>query len=103
MSLLLGIGTDAIEQRVRQLTGRCLDRLEEIGWPSVTPRRDDRRGPMVAVPSTDSGRLSAKLMERDIVTSHRGSNLRASFHFYNTEEDVDGFIEALIENRSTLR
>src|SRR6202050_3522125 len=47
LKILLGVGTPAIERRVYDLTRRCMQRLEEIGWPSVTPTRDDRRGATV--------------------------------------------------------
>ena len=47
------------------------------------------------VPSRDSARLIAELMRRDIVTSHRDDNVRASFHFYNNEDDVESFVAAL--------
>jgi selenocysteine lyase/cysteine desulfurase len=95
LKLLLGAGTKAIEARIRMLTGACLDRLEAIGWPSVTPRQDERRGATIAIPSRDSAGLSKTLMERDIVTSYRDDNVRASFHFYNDERDVDALIAAL--------
>jgi selenocysteine lyase/cysteine desulfurase len=103
LSFLLQVGTDVIEKRIRQLTRRCMDRLEEIGWASVTPRQDERRGPMICVRSNDSPALFARLMERDIVTSYRDDNLRATFHFYNTDEDTDAFIAAMVENRAQLR
>ena len=44
---------------------------------------------MVAVPSRDPARLFAKLMDQDIVTSFRDSNIRATIHFYNSEDDID--------------
>lgn len=103
LDIILEVGTDAIEARVRQLTRRCLDRLQEIGWPSVTPDQEQRHGPMIAVPSSDSARLFDALLARRIMTSYRGRNLRATFHFYNDERDVDTFIEALIEQRGELR
>jgi selenocysteine lyase/cysteine desulfurase len=34
-------------------------------------------------------------MERDIVTSWRDKNLRASWHFYNNDEDIEAFIGAM--------
>ena len=77
-------------------------RLEEIGWPSITPAEDARRGATVAVPSRDSARLSAELMKYYIVTSHRDDNVRASFHFYNNEDDVESFIAALQELRGSF-
>jgi selenocysteine lyase/cysteine desulfurase len=100
LKMLLKVGTAAIEKRNYALTRRCMQRLEEIGWPSITPVQDARRGATVAVPSRDSARLSAQLMKRDIVTSHRDDNVRASFHFYNNDDDVESFIAAMQELRS---
>jgi selenocysteine lyase/cysteine desulfurase len=93
--MLLKVGTPAVEKRNYALTRRCMQRLDEIGWPSITPTQDARRGATVAVPSRDSARLSAELMKQDIVTSHRDENVRASFHFYNNDDDVESFIAAM--------
>jgi selenocysteine lyase/cysteine desulfurase len=95
LKIILEIGTEAIEARIGALTRRCLDGLEEIGWPAVTPRQEERRGPMVAVASGDPARLYASLGERDIVTSFRDANIRATLHFYNSEDDIDAFVAAL--------
>ena len=99
LEVLLGVGTQAIERRVRSLTRRCMERLREIGWPSITPDSDERRGAMICVPSRASGPLSQELMKRNIVTSNRDDNLRICLHFYNNDDDVDGLIEALRELR----
>ena len=88
-----------IEARVRALTRRCMDRLREIGWPAATPLEDGRRGPMVAVPSRDAPALFAQLMQQNIVTSFRDNNIRATCHFYNTDEDMDRFVSALAGHR----
>lgn len=95
LKLLLRVGTEAIERRVYALTRRCMQRLNEIGWAAVTPSADARRGATVALPARDPARLVAELMQRDIVTSFRDSNVRASFHFYNDENDVESFVAAL--------
>lgn len=100
LKLLLDVGTPAIEKRNYSLTRRCMEELVEIGWPSVTPTSDSRRGMTVCVPSRDAGALAKELMSRDIVTSHRDANLRASFHFYNDEADVESFIAAMKDLRS---
>ncbi len=99
LKVLLGVGTPAIDRRVRALTRRCMDRLQEIGWPSITPAVDERRGAMVCIPSRASGQLSQELMKRNIVTSNRDANLRVCLHFYNNDEDVDVLVEALRELR----
>lgn len=100
LKILLDADPAQIETRVRALTRRCLDGLLEIGWPAVTPSDDSRRGPMVAVPSRDAAGLFARLMEQNIVTSFRDNNIRATCHFYNTEEDIDRFVSSLAEHRT---
>ena len=99
LEVLLGVGTQAIERRVRSLTRRCMERLREIDWPSITPASDERRGAMICVPSRASGPLSQELMKRNIVTSNRDNNLRICLHFYNNDEDVDVLVAALRELR----
>jgi selenocysteine lyase/cysteine desulfurase len=102
LKFLLAVGTPAIEKRNYALTRRCMQRLQEIGWPSITPVQNERRGATVAVPSRDCGGLSAELLRRDIVTSHRDDNVRASFHFYNDEDDVESFIAAMKDLRRSF-
>src|ERR1700733_8759844 len=102
LKFLLAVGTPAIEKRNFALTRRCMQRLQEIGWPSITPTQDERRGATIAVPSRDCGGLSAELMKRDIVTSPRDGNVRASFHFYNDEDDVESFIAAMKDLRGSF-
>jgi selenocysteine lyase/cysteine desulfurase len=99
LEVMLGVGTQAIERRVRSLTRRCMDSLREIDWPSITPASDERRGAMVCVASRASGPLSQELMKRNIVTSNRDNNLRICLHFYNNDEDVDVLVAALRELR----
>src|SRR6202521_4638044 len=102
LKFLLAVGTPAIEKRNCALTRRCMQRLEEIGWPSITSTENERRGATVAVSSRDSGGLSAQLLKRDIVTSPRGDNVRASFHFYNDEDDVESFVTAMRDLRGSF-
>ncbi|MGA2190801.1 MAG: aminotransferase class V-fold PLP-dependent enzyme [Steroidobacteraceae bacterium] len=102
LKFLLAVGMPAIEKRNYALTRRCMQRLEEIGWPSITPGENERRGATVAVPARNSGGLAAELMQRDIVTSHRDDNVRASFHFYNNDDDVESFIAAMKDLRESF-
>ena len=100
LNIILEVGTDAIETRVRWLTRRCLEGLAAIGWPAVTPVEDSRRGPMVAIPSRAPAELFAKLLGEDIVTSFRDANIRATVHFYNNEDDVDRFVATMTSQRA---
>jgi len=99
LSVLLDVGTPAIEKRIVALTRRCMEKMQNMGWPSVTPIDDARRGATVALASRGSAELCAKLMKRDIVTSFRDDNVRASFHYYNNDDDVEAFTAAMKELR----
>jgi selenocysteine lyase/cysteine desulfurase len=100
LKVLLEVGTPAIEKRIVALTRRCMEKMQAIGWPSVTPAADARRGATVAIGSRGTAELCAQLMKRDIVTSFRDDNIRASFHYYNNDADVDAFTDAMRELRA---
>lgn len=103
LKIILEVGTDVIEERVNYLTRLYMDRLEEIEWPSITPRDEARHGPMICVRANQVAQLFGRLTEQDIVTSFRDDNLRASFHFYNNEKDVDAIVQALLGHRAEFR
>ncbi|MEJ0037998.1 MAG: aminotransferase class V-fold PLP-dependent enzyme [Gammaproteobacteria bacterium] len=102
LDVILALGVGSIESHVRALTAHCMDRLAEAGCSLATPRDDGRRGPQVAIRSTDDSALVARLAERGIVTSCRAGNVRATFHCYNNEEDVDALVIGLLANRDLL-
>jgi selenocysteine lyase/cysteine desulfurase len=100
LGMLLRVGMAAVEERIGALTAHCMHRLREIDWPSVTPPESQRRGATVAVPARDAGRVVQELKDRGIVTSWRDDNVRAAFHFYNDENDVEAFCAALKDLRA---
>lgn len=103
LGIILELGVANIEESVRALTGRCMDRLLESGISLATPRADQLRGPQIAIRSTDENALVAALAERNIVTSCRAGNVRAMFHCYNDDSDVDALIEGLRANEKLLK
>ena len=103
LNFVLDVGTRQIEKRIQALTRRCMEQLDEIGWASHTPSDDARRGPMVCVKSKDPAELAKRLMERDIVTSYRDQSIRATIHFYNSDDDIDTFIATMRSLRAELR
>lgn len=102
LELILGLGVSAIEDRVRKLTRLTLDRLARENIAVATPDDDARRGPMVAVRARDDNALVAQLIDQGIVTSCRDGNVRAGFHAYNNEADIDRFIRGLRESELCL-
>ncbi len=99
LAILERAGMPAIEQRIVTLSGRCLDRLSDAGIATATPREDALRGPTVAIRSTNDVALVEQLAADGIVTSCRDGNVRASFHFYNDDSDIDALLAALERRR----
>lgn len=100
IGLILDYGAEAIGSRIRALTAHAQERFREEGFTLATPV--ESHGPMLAIRSTDAGALVQALIERDVVTSHRDGNVRAGFHFYNDETDLERLIEGLNANRALL-
>jgi selenocysteine lyase/cysteine desulfurase len=87
---------DAIRAHSLALTSRLIARADEAGLPVVTPREPHRRGGVVCLRFPGDVDVVKRLAARGFICSHRGS-LRVGPHFYNTLEEVDAFMDALVE------
>jgi selenocysteine lyase/cysteine desulfurase len=101
LEMLLDIGIDTIWQRIEALTTRLCEGLEQKGYRVASPRgADERSGIVIFDPpedrdELDPARIVADLEEKGIIIVLREGRLRASPHFYNTEEQIDRLLEAL--------
>jgi selenocysteine lyase/cysteine desulfurase len=102
MELMEGIGIAETAVHVEALNDRLIAGIDELGGRVVTPRDPAKRGPLIAIASTDDHALVAALAAEGIVTSCRAGNLRISPHCYNSREDVDRVLEALARHRGLL-
>ena len=102
LELVQEIGIAETEAHIAGLTALLIDGVEDLGGRVVTPRDPERRGPLVAVASTDEHALVAALGAEGVVTSSRDGNLRVSFHGYNSSEDVEAVLAALARHRELL-
>ena len=102
MDLMHEIGIAATEQHVGRLTLQLVEGLDRIGAKMVTPRDPTKRGPMVAVATTDAQAMVAALKEDGILTSARDGNIRLSFHCYNSEDDIESVVAGLERHSDML-
>jgi len=102
LELLDRIGYDAVGKQVDYLVDRYASAARNAGFVVRTPSAPERRGPLVVVQSTDGPTLVSKLAARGIIASNRGNGLRVAFHAYNTEEDVDAVLAALVAESQML-
>ncbi|WP_174448434.1 aminotransferase class V-fold PLP-dependent enzyme [Conexivisphaera calida] len=88
MRIILEVGPRAIEERIRSLTERAIERIDERGLRTITPRDPSRRGAIVSIIVRDPPAVERRLRDMGIITSARGPVLRLCPHFYNTEDEV---------------
>lgn len=95
MDLMEEIGIAETEQHVQRLTQQLVDGLDRIGAGMVTPRDPSKRGPLIAVATSDEAAMVRALAEDGILTNPRDGNIRLSWHCYNSEEDVEAVVAGL--------
>ncbi len=102
MDLMDEIGVAETETHVAGLTDQLIEGLDQIGAKIATPRDPAKRGPMIAVATTDPSAMVAALGEEAILTSPRDRNIRLSWHCYNSAEDVEAVIAGLERHADLL-
>jgi len=97
-------GVAAISRHVLVLTGRLVDRLDEIGASVTSLRQPGTRSGIVTftLPGADPVELGKALQADGFVTTYRASGIRVSPHGYNTTEEIDAFVDAATEHRKAL-
>ena len=101
LELIMAVGIEAISQRVKMLTDRLIERLVEKGYRVISPREDDAWSGIVSFvsPKHESKPIQEMLRnQKQTEVAFREGRLRASPHFYNSEEQIDRLVEALPEN-----
>lgn len=102
MDLMNEIGIAATEQHVGRLSDLLAEGLDRIGARMVTPRDPDKRGPMIAVATTDEVAMVGALDEDDILTTARDGNIRFSLHAYDSAEDIVAMGDGLERHAALL-
>ncbi|MEH0395571.1 aminotransferase class V-fold PLP-dependent enzyme [[Kitasatospora] papulosa] len=88
LELLAEVGVDAVQAHATALAARFRAGLASIGHEAVPGT-----SAIVAVPGL--GGREPDLAAAGVVVSARAGNLRAAFHLYNTEADVDRALDVL--------
>jgi len=111
IDMFLDIGMDVVWGKIEALTARLVEGLEGKGYRIFSPRGEGERSgivifdppppppPPVPAPEgrevPDAKRIVGSLEQQGIVIVVREGRLRASPHFYNTVEQIDGLVAAL--------
>ena len=98
VNLLLRAGSRAVEEVVLRLADRLRDELPRRGYELVLkPALPSERSGIVSFrhPRMVPAELQTRLREAGVIVSLRSDFLRASAHYYNSDQDLDRLLEAL--------
>lgn len=89
------LGIDVISRRNRDLTTILVEGCEARGLSLTVPKDPKDRSAIVMIRHPDPPGAVAHLAREGIVVDHRPGHVRVSPHFYNLEEEIQEFLEAL--------
>jgi selenocysteine lyase/cysteine desulfurase len=98
LELLLSAGIDAVAARVKSLTDRLIAGVSSRGYKVISPRAGEEWSGCLSFTSDrhDHQAIFRTLRhERHTEIAVREGRLRASPHFYNTEQQIDRLVENL--------
>ncbi len=89
------VGIDAIEHHVVALAGSLLDQIREFDLEVITPPDPEHRAGIVSWLDRDPVGTAARLAEHGVFVTGSSGRIRAAFHLYNDETDVERLVEAI--------
>ncbi|NNM23098.1 MAG: aminotransferase class V-fold PLP-dependent enzyme [Flavobacteriaceae bacterium] len=91
IQFLNALGMEHIEAHLAQLSQKARAAFQDRGLLSKMAMQRTNHSTIFNLKGDRE--LLQKLNEAHIITSYRGKGIRASFHFYNTEEDLQKLLE----------
>jgi selenocysteine lyase/cysteine desulfurase len=97
VNLLLRAGRQEVEQTILRLSDRLREELPRRGYTLVFMPATAERSGVVSFrhPRIVPAEVQQRLRDAGVVISLRGDFLRASPHFYNSDEDISRLLDAL--------
>jgi len=95
LKMLLNFGIENIEKRILKLTDHLIESVKSLGLKLQTPEELQYRSGVVNFKIDNPKETAESLSRKGIIVSARAHGLRVSPHFYNTEEEIDKFMEEI--------
>ncbi|MEM3578687.1 MAG: aminotransferase class V-fold PLP-dependent enzyme [Candidatus Bathyarchaeia archaeon] len=100
IKLLLNFGIENIEKRVLELTDYLIEKVKALELQLQTPEEPQHRSGIVNLKIDKPKEVVERLRRSNIVVSARANGIRISPHFYNTEAEIDKFLEEIRKEKS---
>lgn len=96
LKLLLDTGIARIEKRVVELSDYLCDQATRRGWRVFSSRAASEKSGIVSLihPSLPSAEVMKRCRGAGVIVNNRADRVRVSPHAYNTESEIDRFLDA---------
>lgn len=95
LKIIEELGIEHIEQHVFDLGESLLDGLDRLGIEPITPRNPKQRAGIVSWLDDDPAVTAERLAEQGIWVTGSAGRIRASFHLYNSQTEIEALVKAL--------
>lgn len=95
---ILEVGVENIQERLRDLTGRILERCDEEEVKTFTPRERSRRCGIVTLECDRPEEVEAKLHEAGVIVDSRPGRVRLSPHWCVTDEELEKGMDLVLDH-----
>ena len=101
LELILEVGVENIQERLRDLTDRILERCDEAGVKTFTPRERERRCGIVTLECDRPEAVEAELHAAGVIVDSRPGRVRLSPHWCVTEAELERGMDLVLEKLKT--
>jgi selenocysteine lyase/cysteine desulfurase len=98
LELMLEVGVENIQERLRDLTDRILERCDEAGARTFTPRERSKRCGIVTLECDHPEEVEAKLHAAGVVVDSRPGRIRLSPHWCVTDDELERGMDLVLEH-----
>jgi kynureninase len=97
LELILEVGVENIQERLRDRTGRILELCDEAGVKTFTPRERNRRCGIVTLECDNPETVEAQLHSEGVIVDSRPGRVRLSPHWCVTDSELERGMDLVLE------
>lgn len=98
LELILQVGVEHIQERLRDLTDRILERCDTAGVKTFTPRDRDQRCGIVTLECDRPEEVEQRLHHDGVIVDSRPGRVRLSPHWCVTESELDRGMDLVLQH-----
>ncbi|WP_034259494.1 aminotransferase class V-fold PLP-dependent enzyme [Altibacter lentus] len=90
---LQAIGMETVSEKIEAISTKAKERFTQLGLLEATVVQREQHSNIFSIKGDEA--LFQKLKKENIICSQRGQGIRVSFHFYNTEAELDKLVSII--------